>query len=285
MSLTRNPNLGPSQMRARKRRLFFIRFYIVLFFFLVVVLGLAILSGHEKVKIRIVDISGNAAVSDDQILDIVSRDMAGRYFYLFSKSNSLIFPRFRIRMDILNEIKTIKDVDISWKDWGKISIIIEERKPHSVWCGEDPNINIAKCFFLDKNGYIYSQAPNFSGSLFIKYYGSLLPSQIDDANQMNPIGSYFLPSEIYKQIVNLISIIDQNNLKVWFVFYDGFDFRFNLDLGPVIIFNSQDNFSESFSNFFTAIETKNLDLEKDSTSISYIDLRFANKIIIGKKEN
>ena len=285
MSLTRNPNLGPSQMRARKRRLFFVRLYIILFFLIIIIIGLAILSGQEKVKIQTVDISGNAAVSTDQILDIVSRDMSGRYFYLFSKSNSLIFPRFRIRMDILNEIKTIKDVDISWKDWGKISIIIEERKPHSVWCGEDPNIIPTECFFIDKNGYIYSQAPNFSGSLFIKYYGPIVLGQMGDANQINPIGSYFLLSEIYKQIANLISILDQNNLKVGYVFYDGFDFRFNLDLGPVIIFNSKDNFSESFSNFFTAIETKNLDPEKDAGSISYIDLRFANKIIIGKKEN
>ena len=271
MAVTRNPNLGPSQMRARRRRLFFVRFYIILFLLLFIVLGLAIFSGSDKLKIQTIIVSGNAAVSSDNILSIANRDMTGRYGYLFSKSNSVIFPRFQIKKDLLNEIKTIKDLDISWDDWQQISIMITERKPHSVWCDQTSN-----CYFVDKDGYIYSQAPVFTGSMFIKAYGNV-------ATSTGPIGQSFLSKHTYEEIFILIDLMDQKNIKINSVSFDGADYRFNLESGPVIIFNTTNSFEQSFNNLFGAIETKNLDLEKDVSVIKYIDLRFDNKIVVGKK--
>jgi cell division septal protein FtsQ len=223
MSVKRNPNLGPSQMRARKRRLFLIRATILTFFVLLILFGLAIFSGHQRVKIQTIILLGNASVSDAEILSIVNRDIAGRYWYLFSKSNSLIFPRFKIKKDILNEIKTINQVDISWKDWQEIEIVLVERKPHSVWCGEDILVQNSLCYFVDREGYVFSQAPIFSGSMFIKNYGLLTPVQA------NPIGGHFLTIEKYQQIFNLIQILEQNKLSIISLFFDGYDYRFALD--------------------------------------------------------
>ena len=280
MSVARNPNLGPSQIRARRRRLFFVRFFIILFFLLVIILSLAILSGHEKVKIKNIVILNNAAVSSSDILAIVNRDITGRYLYLFSKSNSLIFPRFKIRDDLLSELKAIKDVNISFEDWQKISISVEERKPHSVWCGVDVKAVEPQCFFVDKEGYIYSQAPTFSGSVYVKDYGSPL---LMNASTSDPIGHYFLSKDVYSQIYNFIQILDQNNLKVISLSFDGFDYKLALESGPIIIFNNKNDFNLSFQNLFTAIQTKNLDLINDTNTINYIDLRFDNKIVVGKK--
>lgn len=290
MSATRNPSLGPSPMRARKRRLFLIRFLIILFFILVVTFALAIFSDHEKVKIQTINISGNAAVQNDTILAIVNKDLAGRYWYLFSRSNFLIFPRFQIRNDILRELKTVKEVDISWTAWQTISITITERKPHSVWCGLIPAEGRvsgsseaigAECFFVDKTGYIYSEAPTFSGSMFVKDYG--LFELIDNVStSTDPTGQYFLPPSLYVKIFNLIDSLDQNNLKVVSVSFDGFDFKFTLEEGFTIIFNNKNDFDSSFANLFTALETKSLDLTKEVRAISYIDLRFDNKIVVGK---
>jgi cell division septal protein FtsQ len=281
MVVTRNPNLGPSQMRARRRRLFLIRFYIILFFLLVIILGLAIFSGHKNITVQTIIVSGNAAVQSDEVLKIANRDMAGRYWYLFAKNNSLIFPRAQIKKDLLKEIKTIKDVNISWSNWQEIDISIMERRPQAVWCGNDIKLP-TDCFFIDKVGYIYSQAPVFSGTMFIKNYG--LPATIKNASSTDFLGQYYLSREIYTQIYNLIQILDQKEIKVVAVTYDNFDYKFILESGPEIIFNSKNSFELSFNNLFSAIETKNLDLEKDSGVINYIDLRFDNKIVIGKKD-
>jgi len=282
MSAIRNPNLGPSQMRARRRRLFFVRSSIVLFFLFIMTISLAIFSGHEKVKIQTIIVSGNAAVSSDEVLALVNRDMAGRYLYLFAKSNSLIFPRFQIKKDLLNEIKTINSVDISWEDWQTISISITERKPHSVWCGQDIKVLEQKCFFIDKGGYIYSDAPSFSGDIFIKNYGATV-LDLDDISNISYIGNYFLPAATYQQIFSLIQILEQSSIKVVALSFDGYDYKFILKSGPEIIFNDKTDFALSFGNLFTAIETGNLDLVKDANIINYIDLRFDNKIVVGKK--
>lgn len=284
MSATRNPNLGPSHMHARKRRLFLIRFYIILFFVFVIVFGLAIFSGNEKVKIQTIIVSGNAAVSSDTVLAIANRDMVGRYWYLFSRANSLIFPRFQIKKDLLEEIKTISDVGISWDNWQQISITITERRPHSVWCGptlpngSDGASSDSKCFFVDKYGYIYSEAPTFSGSIFIRDYGNISTST-------SAVGQYFLSRQTYSKVFNLIDNLDKNSIKVVAISFDGTDFRFVLESGPTIVFTNKDNFDPTFQNFFTAIETKNLDLDAEADIISYIDLRFDNKIVVGKKQN
>ena len=283
MSATRNPNLGPSHMHARKRRLFLIRFYIILFFVFVIVFGLAIFSGNEKVKIQTIIVSGNAAVSSDTVLAIANRDMVGRYWYLFSRANSLIFPRFQIKKDLLKEIKTISDVGISWDNWQQISITITERRPHSVWCGNDMRIS-GSCFFVDKYGYIYSEAPTFSGSIFIKDYG--LSAQAGNVStSTSAVGQYFLSRQTYSKVFNLIDNLDKNSIKVVAISFDGTDFRFVLESGPTIVFTNKDNLDPTFQNFFTAIETKNLDLDAEADIISYIDLRFDNKIVVGKKQN
>jgi hypothetical protein len=283
MSVTRNLNLGPSQMRLKRRRLFWIRFSIILFFLLVIVLGLAILSGHDRVKIKDINITGNAAVATDDVLAIVNSDLAGRYFYLFARSDYLIFPRFKIKKDLLQEIKTIKDVEISWDGWQKITINVAERKPHSVWCGLDPKTIQVDCYFMDKEGYIYSLAPTFTGSLFVRNYGPLIPKTDNKVNQIEPVGNYFIPTESYQQIFNLLELLSGKNIKVVSVYYDGMDYHFILDSGPEIIFKAQDGLNQSFANLFTALETGNLDLVKDAPKINYIDLRFDNKIVIGKK--
>lgn len=271
MSAIRNPNLGPSAMRQRRRRLFFIRFYIILFFLLVVVLGLAIFSGNKKVTIQTIIVSGNAVVSNDEVLAVANKVMSGRYGYLFAKNNYLIFPRFQIKEALLTQIKTIRDVNVSWKNWQAISIDITERHPHSVWCNADNS-----CYFVDKEGYIYSQAPDFTGTMYIKSYGNI-------ATSTSPIGQNFLIKTTYNQIFNLISNLEIKNIKVITVTFDGADYKFKLENGPEIIFNDKNAFELSFQNLFSAIETKNLDLEKDVNLIKYIDLRFANKIVVGKK--
>jgi cell division septal protein FtsQ len=246
----------------------------VAFILLVIVFGSAILSGHEKVQIQTITVSGNAAVPTDDILAIANQALTGRYWQLFARSNSLIFPRFEIKNSLLQAIRTIKEVDISWTSWQEINISITERKPHSVWCGDSP-AHTEECFFVDKAGYVYAPAPTAFGNLFVRDYGFLTPG--------DPLGQYYLALGTYVRVFNLIYSLDQNNLKVIAVTYDGFDYRFVLDNKVEIIFNNKNDFDSSFTNLFSALANKSLDLVKDGASISYIDLRFDNKIVIGKK--
>jgi hypothetical protein len=282
MSVTRNSKLGPSHLRAKKRRLFLVRVLIILFFSLVILFSLAIFSSHEKVVIKNISIVNNVSVSEEEILDIVNQALAHRYWYLFARRNFLIFPRLEIKKNLLAEIKTIKEVNISWSGWQSIIIEIEERKPHSVYCGADILAKNNDCFFVDYEGYIYSLAPDFSGSIFIKNYSDNIEGKY--------VGKYFLNYNLYTSLFKLIDILKNHNIKVVTLVFEKGDFKFILDSGLVIIFNHQsgnikgNSFDQAFTNLFTAISTNDLDLEAGYSKIEYIDLRFDNKIIIGKKD-
>lgn len=282
MSVRRNLNLGSSQMRTRRHRLFLVRFYIILFFFLVILFSLAILSGHDKAIIKTFLISGNNSVTNTEIFKITDNNIEGRYLGLFAKNNFLIFPRFEIEKDILDQIKTIKSVNISWKDWQIVTISIEERRPHSVWCGDDVKKAEANCYFMDQTGYIFAEAPVFSGNIFIRNYS--LPV-IQGASSTDPIGTYFLSTSIYSKIFSLIDLLDGRGIAVSKVYFDQMDFTFYLTTGQTIIFNDKEGgFDSAFQNLFSALDSKDLDLVDDGDKIKYIDLRFESKIVVGKKE-
>jgi hypothetical protein len=273
--MKRNPNLGPSTVRAKKRRLFWVRFVIVLFLLLIILISLAIVSGQDEIVIKDIKISGNAAVSNAEVLELVNADLSGRYLGLFSRRNFLIFPRFQIKADLLNNLKTINTVKISWTKWQEITVKITERRPHSVWCGNDYKEKEQTCFLVDKTGYIYNEASTFSNNIFVRGYGPLAAT--------SSIGSFFLETNTYEQIYGLVDLLDRNNLRVLAVSFDNFDYRFYLESGPVIIFNSKVAFDLAFQNLFTAIKAGELDLVAGADKINYIDLRFGDKIVIGKK--
>ncbi len=282
MPVKKNPNLISSQVREKRRRLFWIRFNIILFFALVIIFTLAILSGHQKVSIQNFLIEGNGAVSTNQILNIAQTDISGRYLGLFARKNILLFPRLKIENDILNQIKTIKDVDVSWVDWQTVRIKVVERKPHSVWCGDDFQVKEQTCYFVDETGYVFSLAPAFSGTLFIKDYSYV--------EAENPIGFTILPQGIYLKIFSLIDILADYKISVsaWQVVEvaGGLDFTFILENGPKILFNDREGgFVASFQNLLTALDAGKIDLRNEENNIDYVDLRFESKVVVGKKND
>lgn len=271
--MKRNPNLVRSPQRARRRRLFWVRFSIVLFFLLAIIFSLAILSGHERVKIQTVSVSGNSLVSTPAILATVNRDLAGRYSYLFSRSNSLIFPRLAIKQDLLTEFKTIASLDIDWVNWQTLKIQIKEREPHSIWCGEDIAIVSTDCYFVDNTGYIFSHSALETSNLFVRDYGRL-------ATSTDIISNNFLTSERYIKIFSIIKILENNGIKVGKLYFDGVDIKLTLDTGIVFILNERVNLETAISNLFLTINKKEVVLDKNI--INYIDLRLDGKVIVGK---
>jgi hypothetical protein len=277
MASKRNSNQALSNVRARRRRLFWIRFNIIFFIALILLFTLAILSGHDKIRIKEFLIRGNDSVPTSQILEIAEEATAGRYFGLFARANFLLFPRYTIEKKLLAEIKTIEKVNVSWDGWKIVAIDVKERKPHAVWCEKEALP--AKCFFTDETGYIFDEAPNFSGSIFVKSYGAL---SLPDAE---PLGQTFLGKEQYQKIFELVNILADKGIEVFAVSYDGYDFTFSLKIGPKIIFNGEHGgFATSFNNLFLALDTGDLPLLDNPEEINYVDLRFENKVVIGRNK-
>ena len=167
-----------------------------------------------------------------------------------------------------------------------LEVSLTERMALYTWCGDTINLVIGlpsgdstareeKCYFVDEAGYIFDEAPYFSGDVYFKFYG------------LANLGTYF-SKENFKQLIYFkdtllgiglkpvsLYVLDNGDIKV---------FLSNLNkapIGPYIALKASSNFQKVAENLQTALTTEPLqsDLKNQYSSLLYIDLRFGNKVV------
>ena len=279
-----NPTLKPSKLRRRRRKIFAMK---VLFVFLLFIGFIFLLSWFSKIsslQIENIEVSGNSTLSSAEITDAVKKETSAKYFFLFSKNSVFLYPKKSIEIKLADDFKKIEKLSIKSKGFKTLIATIVERKPNSLWCfskSEDGNIrnnaNLGKCYFLDEEGVIFSEAPDFSGNAFLRYYGLL-----DNIEQ--PIGKIYLPIGIFKEVSRFINSLEMLGLKV-----SGFkaesenDYEINLKNGIKIIFDDKQPFGKTLENIESILSEVDLKGEypaSNPSKINYVDLRFGNKVYL-----
>ncbi|NQV88671.1 MAG: hypothetical protein HQ402_03965 [Parcubacteria group bacterium] len=176
--LKKRPNFKSSHYIKKRRKQFIFRVFLWFFFIVSLIWGVSFWSHNEFFTIKNIKIAGNDVTPKEDIENIIIADTVGNYLNLFSRANILIYPKSKIKKDILDHFKRISRVDISMEDRNSIDISITERRPVALWCtsGQDTlevNLLSDECYFLDKTGYIFAKAATFTGNVFFKYYGSI----------------------------------------------------------------------------------------------------------------
>ncbi len=272
----------------RQRKKF--RKKIILFFvlFFLMVLLLSWLSKLEKFDIQNINITGNLSagrqdltVKEDDIFKIITENISGKYFKLFSKSNILIYPKVKIEKELLDSFPQIKEIKISFGDFQSITIDVIERKPYAIWCD---GLMDEKCYFMDSFAYLYEEAPSFSNNVYFKYLGDL-----DDVATSTPIDNIL--RQIYLKeaedgqfervnlFIRFLKDININSYKLIIKENNDYELFFNNE--SKLIFDGKQNFEEIFENLqATLIELGDL----EDKEFEYIDLRFDRKILYKFRE-
>lgn len=263
----------------RKKRRKAIRNRIILFtiLFCVVVTGLAVASSRAELKIDKIIVSGNRIVETKDIEDTVRQDIVGKYFRLFSRANSFIFPEKKIQLDLLQKYKRLLDLTLKVTDIKTLEITVSERQAKYIWCGDIfPTIDDlgAQCYFLDDDGYVFDTSPYFSGGVYFKFYGQIHSASADK------LGAHFLSND-FQRVVNFKETMENMDLKVISLeVKDDNDVYAYLSSGASIIFKLSDDFEKLAENLQSALATEPLhtNFNKKYNSLLYIDLRFGNKV-------
>ena len=148
---------------------------------------------------------------------------------------------------------------------------------------------------MDENGYIFDEAPYFSGEVYFKFYGLPAQAGVPDvgipqsgspASGTSPLGSYY-SKQNFQQLLSFKDGLVTFGLKpvALYITNDG-EIEFILSggtaatLGPEIILNNDSDFQKVAENLETALTTEPLQTEfKNKYSVlQYIDLRFGNKV-------
>src|SRR3989344_1472369 len=94
-------------------------------------------SRREGVSISDIKIIGTASVSEKEVLAFADDALRGSYWGLFSRKNSLIYPKDALERGLFENFPHIANVAISRKSLRELSVEVNEREPSYLWCGEE----------------------------------------------------------------------------------------------------------------------------------------------------
>ncbi len=245
-------------------------------FFICIIVGLGLLSRASSLNIKEVNISGNIVVDNSEIKNIVESKILGHYFWIFPKANFALYPKNKIKKELMKKFNRLKDISFNLQSTSILTVNVSEYEGKYLWCGEQiPAVEFikSKCYFLDDTGYIFDEAPFFSGGVYFKFYGE--PSHI---------GSFYLKNH-WANIILLKKTLESMRLKPTNFWLDeNKDGNISLSSepmkGPRIIFNLDTDYQKMAENLQSALDTDPLrtDYKYKFDSLDYINLSFGNKV-------
>jgi hypothetical protein len=271
MAINNLPGREEYLRKRRKRRL--IRVGLVVFILVSIVSLLSFISHRSKIRITRVELTGGILVTQEEVQSKALDFMSGSYFWLFPKNNSFIYPKGELEKYLKQTFQRIDTIEIHLQGFKTLVVNIKEREPYAMWCDTLPPSDSEHCYFLDQNGTIFAEAPQFSGDAYFKYYGLV--------TDVNPIGMQYIASS--SQFYGVSSFVDTvKNLSLkpqYLIANEKGQYTIVLGSGTKIYFDMEESLVKTSDNLKALLKTPALaNLSAQNLPIDYIDLRFGNKL-------
>lgn len=236
--------------------------------------GLVAWGSHaDALRITQVSVMGTDVLSADALANTVSTQLEGRYVGLFARDNTLIYPKDTMYTALKNTYPRIAEVVLERDGRNKLLVQVEEYKPHALWCGEEPLGTEEVCYFIDGAGYIFARSPEYSGSVFFRYYGTL-------PDPTNPIGQTFLGGDTLAASEAFARALGDSGLAAHSLAVDTYgDFFFFLDKGGEVRLRGITEHEKKIRHLVSLMESSAYVAESLGRDIEYFDLRFDRKVL------
>lgn len=230
----------------------------------------------KRFLISSVEVKGNSVTKTEDIEQIVSDKISGNYLWLFPKSNDVLYPKSMIKNVLLQNIPRLSSVTISLSNPNLLSVSVVERQPFALYCtdisppaGGSNNSN--GCFFLDKTGYIFSEAPSFSGGVYFVYTSE----PVFDT----PLRQSFLNPARFSELAPFVSSLGHIGLYPKIFVDKGNEYDLELSNGGKIVIRSDSDLVRIADDLEAFLNSPKIEAEKNFIKrIVSLDLRFGNQI-------
>ena len=242
-------------------------------------------SFNKKITINNIKITGSSIIDELDLELSVNTDLKGRYLGLYSRSNFIIYPHDKILNNLKIKFPRIENIIIKREGLNTLDINITERAGSYLYCGEklpESKEEVGEnCYFVNNDGYIFDEAPYFSGDIYIKYYTKT------EGSTSSVMGSQMFNPERFHAIVRFTDGVNALGFKPAYLVFspDGINNLYlqskDSNQNPKIIFKEDNDLGVILDNFATAMKEKEFANEINSKydTLSYIDLRFKNKVL------
>jgi len=278
----RYQGLRPQAVLKKRRRILQWRAGLIAFNILVW-LTVAILIGRfDRLQVSNINFTGNQAVSSYRLLQIVNEELSHNYLWLIPKKNILLFPSTRIEKRLLLDFPRLQMVVVDRKFPDAILIEISEREQYATWCEEtaEPSeevgeVRVADCFFIDRNGLAFSEAIDFSGTAYVRFY---------DGSEGDLIRKNFSSPYNFSELVFFLEAISKESLEIKSVRSIS-ESKLEIELlnNGRLILGGKNSLGQVFNNLSAVMNDKSLNFGSTSEALDYIDLRFGGKVFYKEK--
>jgi hypothetical protein len=251
--------------------------------------ALSQLASLNVLTIQGVAVTGAASVEQEGVSAYVQDAIAGKYLWLLPKANIMLYPKDALTAGLLGTFPGLESAELGLGDGRILTVTVVERKPTALWCAGDYSRPVfsesdegipADCYFMDDAGLIYSKAPIYSGSAFMRYYGLVddgtdpLKHQYMDADAFATLGLFVRGTRDYGLPVAGLSA---STTGAYELYLDGPAFA---DGEARILFDAKQPLDDTFGNLTAFFDKQDFKRKGETVArqLDYLDLSFGSKI-------
>lgn len=147
-------------------------------------------SHYHTFLIQNVDVTGNKTVSMQLIAEATDRVLDQKHFFVLPKRNKWLYPKDELAATLAAEFPRLAAIDLE-RSSSTLSVAVVEREGVALWC-----VSASRCYFADDAGYVFVEAPEFTGNPFFIINAALVG---------DPIGQQPLPAPAFRSLLELAS--------------------------------------------------------------------------------
>lgn len=242
-----------------------------------VLAGIVYIARLDNFTVSNILVEGEKVIETSDVIGVTKDVLSGSYVFL-PRRNIFIYPKKELISSLEYSFPRIKNVTVKRVDLNTLQIFLVEREPDALWCEGIPN-NIEKCFYVDEDGFIYSEAPFFSGDVFFRYYGGKI-------NSSTPLRNYLVSSEWIKELKNFNIHLEDLMIKPRGVYLKEYDFEILLSNNSKLFLKYDDSLEESYTRLQSLFRGSEYSfVESEGPTFLYVDLRFGERVYYKLNEN
>ncbi len=256
--------LPASKVRARRRRRRTIGAGIVAAA-VCALFGIAIWFSHAPfLTVDRVSALGLRTVDAAALEGVVREELKGRYGYIFSRNNILLYPKSDITAALKEKFPQFKVVEVFAQDFSTLTVQVVEREPAALWCD-------GSCYFMDEDGVVYAPAPRFNAETMVTYRGPVsgnkLPMQYMSAEEFHTLSAF--ASAIAQQ--------ESGDTLVGVAVDDVRDVRLRFESGFMLLYPLGEPGGDVYERYALARASGPFE-NQPLSNFAYLDLRFGDKL-------
>ncbi len=251
-------------------------------FIIVIILGILFGFGymlqHPKFQVTNINVIGINVIDEQAISESIQSGLVGKWLWFFPRTSVLLINDKALEKKLKGEFSRIETVSVRRTSLDSLEVNIKEFEAVYLWCEtlEVSGQSDDNCYFMDKQGIVYSQAPVFSGTAYPKVFTGVLLEELPF--QGIKINDLVQIAELQEKlsIINITPVafrsISDRELQI--------DFLHNKTTAKLLI-DPTIATDTSLEYLFSGIRTEPLAslFRNDSKKLLYIDVRFSNKVV------